>query len=57
LTNEVDEIGAIDYLGGSPDDQALVTAASAYRCTFVESTISHIVVNVLGEVKVNTTTF
>ncbi|WVZ56839.1 hypothetical protein U9M48_007313 [Paspalum notatum var. saurae] len=49
LTNEVDEIGAIDYQGESPDEQALVTAAAAYGYTLVERTTGHIVINVLGE--------
>ncbi|KAG2552123.1 hypothetical protein PVAP13_9KG432900 [Panicum virgatum] len=49
LTNEVDEIGAIDYQGESPDEQALVTAASAYGYTLVERTTGHIVIDVLGE--------
>ncbi|CAN6289537.1 unnamed protein product [Urochloa humidicola] len=49
LTSEVDEIGAIDYQGESPDEQALVTAASAYGYTLVERTTGHIVIDVLGE--------
>jgi magnesium-transporting ATPase (P-type) len=49
LTNEVDEIGMIDYQGESPDEQALVTAASAYGYTLVERTTGHIVIDVLGE--------
>lgn len=49
LTNEVDEIGAIDYQGESPDEQALVIAASAYGYTLVERTTGHIVIDVLGE--------
>jgi len=49
LTSEVDETGAIDYQGESPDEQALVTAASAYGYTLVERTTGHIVIDVLGE--------
>jgi phospholipid-transporting ATPase len=49
LTNEVDETSAIDYQGESPDEQALVTAASAYGYTLVERTTGHIVIDVLGE--------
>ncbi|KAL6649873.1 hypothetical protein ACP70R_014097 [Stipagrostis hirtigluma subsp. patula] len=49
LTNEVNEIGAIDYQGESPDEQALVTAASAYGYTLVERTTGHIVIDVQGE--------
>ena len=49
LTSEVDETGAIDYQGESPDEQALVTAASAYGYTLAERTTGHIVIDVLGE--------
>ncbi|KAK3151529.1 hypothetical protein QOZ80_3AG0247050 [Eleusine coracana subsp. coracana] len=49
LTNEVNEIGAIDYQGESPDEQALVIAASAYGYTLVERTTGHIVIDVQGE--------
>ncbi|KQK21805.1 phospholipid-transporting ATPase 1 isoform X1 [Brachypodium distachyon] len=49
LTNEVNEVGAIDYQGESPDEQALVIAASAYGYKLVERTTGHIVIDVLGE--------
>lgn len=49
LTNVVNEIGAIDYQGESPDEQALVIAASAYGYTLVERTTGHIVIDVQGE--------
>jgi phospholipid-transporting ATPase len=49
LTNEVNETGAIDYQGESPDEQALVTAASAYGYTLVERTTGHIVIDAQGE--------
>jgi magnesium-transporting ATPase (P-type) len=49
LVNEINEIGRIDYQGESPDEQALVTAASAYGYTLVERTTGHIVVDVQGE--------
>ncbi|GJN07971.1 hypothetical protein PR202_ga25852 [Eleusine coracana subsp. coracana] len=49
LTNKVNEIGAIDYQGESPDEQALVIAASAYGYTLVERTTGHIVIDVQGE--------
>ncbi|KAG9442140.1 hypothetical protein H6P81_017994 [Aristolochia fimbriata] len=40
---------AIDYQGESPDEQALVAAASVYGYTLNERTSSHIVVDVIGE--------
>lgn len=49
MVNRVDEIGTIDYQGESPDEQALVTAASAYGYTLVERTTGHIVIDVLGD--------
>ncbi|KAL5217647.1 hypothetical protein ABZP36_018331 [Zizania latifolia] len=49
LINEINEVGRIDYQGESPDEQALVTAASAYGYTLVERTTGHIVVDVQGE--------
>lgn len=49
LTNEVSEVGAIDYQGESPDEQALVIAASAYGYKLVERTTGHIVIDVQGE--------
>ncbi|XP_072995802.1 phospholipid-transporting ATPase 1-like isoform X1 [Typha latifolia] len=47
--NEVHEVEAIDYQGESPDEQALVTAASAYGYTLVERTTGHIVIDANGE--------
>ncbi|WOL06845.1 phospholipid-transporting ATPase 1 [Canna indica] len=43
------EVGAIDYQGESPDEQALVIAASAYGYTLLERTTGHVVVNVNGK--------
>lgn len=43
------EIEAIDYQGESPDEQALVTAASAYGFTLIERTSGHVVVDVNGD--------
>lgn len=40
---------AIDYQGESPDEQALVSAASAYGYTLFERTSGHIVIDVNGE--------
>ncbi|XP_056684438.1 phospholipid-transporting ATPase 1 [Spinacia oleracea] len=40
---------AIDYQGESPDEQALVAAASAYGYTLFERTSGHIVIDVDGE--------
>ncbi|GMH10042.1 hypothetical protein Nepgr_011883 [Nepenthes gracilis] len=40
---------AIDFQGESPDEQALVAAASAYGYTLCERTSGHIVVDVNGE--------
>ncbi|XP_047333855.1 phospholipid-transporting ATPase 1-like isoform X2 [Impatiens glandulifera] len=40
---------AIDYQGESPDEQALVTAASAYGYTLFERTSGHIAIDVNGE--------
>ncbi|KAG4992835.1 hypothetical protein JHK87_026292 [Glycine soja] len=49
-TNEVNEdIRRIDYQGESPDEQALVSAASAYGYTLFERTSGHIVIDVNGE--------
>ena len=39
----------IDYQGESPDEQALVAAASAYGYTLFERTSGHIVLDVNGE--------
>jgi len=44
-----DEVDTIDYQGESPDEQALVTAASAYGYTLIERTSGHIVIDVHGE--------
>eukprot|EP00268_Persea_americana_P024574 TRINITY_DN23999_c0_g2_i1.p1 TRINITY_DN23999_c0_g2~~TRINITY_DN23999_c0_g2_i1.p1 ORF type:complete len:1322 (+),score=267.17 TRINITY_DN23999_c0_g2_i1:1251-5216(+) len=44
-----EDVGAIDYQGESPDEQALVAAASAYGYTLLERTSGHIVVDVFGE--------
>ncbi|KAK3015803.1 hypothetical protein RJ639_007228 [Escallonia herrerae] len=44
-----DDMVAIDYQGESPDEQALVAAASAYGYTLFERTSGHIVVDVNGE--------
>ncbi|XP_011622669.1 phospholipid-transporting ATPase 1 [Amborella trichopoda] len=39
----------IDYQGESPDEQALVCAASAYGYTLMERTSGHIVIDIHGE--------
>lgn len=44
-----EEVKAIDYQGESPDEQALVAAASAYGYTLFERTSGHIVIDVNGE--------
>jgi phospholipid-transporting ATPase len=44
-----EEVEAIDYQGESPDEQALVAAASAYGYTLFERTSGHIVIDVNGE--------
>lgn len=44
-----DGVEAIDYQGESPDEQALVAAASAYGYTLFERTSGHIVIDVNGE--------
>ncbi|XP_039071017.1 phospholipid-transporting ATPase 1-like isoform X2 [Hibiscus syriacus] len=43
------EVKAIDYQGESPDEQALVSAASAYGYTLHERTSGHIVIYVNGD--------
>ncbi|XP_027929057.1 phospholipid-transporting ATPase 1-like [Vigna unguiculata] len=49
-TNELkDDIRCINYQGESPDEQALVSAASAYGYTLFERTSGHIVIDVNGE--------
>ncbi|KAI4365548.1 hypothetical protein MLD38_021525 [Melastoma candidum] len=45
----LDDNGSIDYQGESPDEQALVAAASAYGYTLCERTSGHIVIDVNGE--------
>ncbi|EPS67597.1 hypothetical protein M569_07178, partial [Genlisea aurea] len=42
-------IVTIDYQGESPDEQALVTAASSYGYTLFERTSGHVVIDVNGE--------
>ncbi|GKV04321.1 hypothetical protein SLEP1_g16490 [Rubroshorea leprosula] len=44
-----EDVGAIAYQGESPDEQALVSAASAYGYTLCERTSGHIVIDVHGE--------
>ncbi|KAK4377426.1 hypothetical protein RND71_003722 [Anisodus tanguticus] len=44
-----DSVGTIEYQGESPDEQALVAAASAYGYTLCERTSGHIVIDVNGE--------
>ncbi|MED6186482.1 hypothetical protein PIB30_067061 [Stylosanthes scabra] len=46
-TNE--DMEGIEYQGESPDEQALVSAASAYGYTLFERTSGHIVIDVNGE--------
>ncbi|KAL4381930.1 hypothetical protein AHAS_Ahas04G0182700 [Arachis hypogaea] len=49
-TSESDEdMEGIEYQGESPDEQALVSAASAYGYTLFERTSGHIVIDVNGE--------
>nr|KJB27655.1 hypothetical protein B456_005G003800 [Gossypium raimondii]KJB27656.1 hypothetical protein B456_005G003800 [Gossypium raimondii]KJB27657.1 hypothetical protein B456_005G003800 [Gossypium raimondii]KJB27658.1 hypothetical protein B456_005G003800 [Gossypium raimondii] len=43
------EVKAIDYQGESPDEQALVSAASAYLYTLHERTSGHIVIDINGD--------
>lgn len=45
----LENVEAIDYQGESPDEQALVSAASAYRYTLFERTSGHIVIDINGE--------
>lgn len=45
-----DKVEAISYQGESPDEQALVAAASAYGYTLFERTSGHIVIDVNGEI-------
>lgn len=45
-----DEVVSIEYQGESPDEQALVSAASAYGFTLIERTSGHIVIDVNGEI-------
>ncbi|XP_075104515.1 phospholipid-transporting ATPase 1 [Nicotiana tabacum] len=44
-----DNVGTIEYQGESPDEQALVAAASAYGYTLCERTSGHIVIDANGE--------
>ncbi|XP_030466744.1 phospholipid-transporting ATPase 1-like [Syzygium oleosum] len=44
-----DDMVTIDYQGESPDEQALVAAASAYGYTLFERTSGHIVIDVNGK--------
>lgn len=44
-----EDIESIEYQGESPDEQALVSAASAYGYTLCERTSGHIVIDVNGE--------
>ncbi|KAL9238949.1 hypothetical protein vseg_013314 [Gypsophila vaccaria] len=46
---ETPGVDAIDYQGESPDEQALVAAASAYGYTLFERTSGHIVVDINGD--------
>ncbi|ONK67954.1 uncharacterized protein A4U43_C05F5580 [Asparagus officinalis] len=48
-TELTDEVDSIDYQGESPDEQALVIAAAAYRYTLLERTSGHIVIDVNGK--------
>lgn len=41
-SESLDNVEAIDYQGESPDEQALVSAASAYGYTLFERTSGHI---------------
>jgi len=43
------DIEGIDYQGESPDEQALVSAASAYGYTLFERTSGNVVIDVNGE--------
>ncbi|OAY41708.1 phospholipid-transporting ATPase 1 isoform X2 [Manihot esculenta] len=44
-----EDVETIEYQGESPDEQALVAAASAYGYTLFERTSGHIVIDVNGE--------
>ncbi|KAJ4970123.1 hypothetical protein NE237_003222 [Protea cynaroides] len=44
-----EDVGGIDYQGESPDEQALVAAASAYGYSLIERSSGHIVIDVNGE--------
>ncbi|XP_061349951.1 phospholipid-transporting ATPase 1-like isoform X2 [Gastrolobium bilobum] len=48
-SESIEDIKHIDYQGESPDEQALVSAASAYGYTLFERTSGHIVIDVNGE--------
>lgn len=45
----LENVEAIDYQGESPDEQALVSAASVYGYTLFERTSGHIVIDINGE--------
>ncbi|XP_060203208.1 phospholipid-transporting ATPase 1-like isoform X2 [Lycium barbarum] len=50
VQNNVDDSSvSIEYQGESPDEQALVAAASSYGYTLCEQTSGHIVIDVKGE--------
>ncbi|XP_039037969.1 phospholipid-transporting ATPase 1-like [Hibiscus syriacus] len=49
LSDSWGEVKAIDYQGESPDEQALVSGASAYGYTLHEQTSGHIVIDVNGD--------
>lgn len=44
-----EDVETVAYQGESPDEQALVSAASAYGYTLYERTSGHIVIDVNGE--------
>ncbi|XVE80732.1 hypothetical protein DITRI_Ditri15bG0004100 [Diplodiscus trichospermus] len=44
----LEDVEAVDYQGESPDEQALVSAASAYGYTLFERTSGHIVIDING---------
>ena len=44
-----EDMVSIHYQGESPDEQALVSAASAYGYTLFERTSGHIVIDINGE--------
>lgn len=48
-SGSLENVEAITYQGESPDEQALVSAASAYGYTLFERTSGHIAIDVNGE--------